>query len=409
RWLAERGARRLLLTARRGMAAPGAAELVADLAALGTTATVAACDVADRDALAALLAEHPVSAVVHAAGVTAAVPVDDTGTDAFADVLRAKVDGARHLDELLPDAEAFVLFSSIAATWGSGGQSAYAAGNAFLDALAEQRRGRGRAATSVAWGPWADSGMAADDTAREYLRRRGLRALPGPVALAALGQAVDAGETCVTVADVRWEQFAAAFTLVRPSTLVEDLPEVMAMAEAAHVAEPDSDRGRQLRDRLAGLDDDAADAALLELVTGAVAVVLGHDGTSTAEPDQPFGELGFDSLTAVELAGRLSAVTGLTLPATTAFDYPTARALARHLRTGLGGGRGGVETLLAGLDEMDEVFGRQAPDGLTRARVAVRLRAFLDRWVDGRPAGLDLADTDTDADMLRMIEQELGI
>ncbi|MFC4852879.1 type I polyketide synthase [Actinophytocola glycyrrhizae] len=419
RWLAERGARRLLLTARSGMAAPGAADLVADLAALGTTATVAACDVADRDALAALLAEHPVSSVVHAAGVTAAVPVTDTGTDGFADVLRAKVDGARHLDELLPDAEAFVLFSSIAATWGSGGQSAYAAGNAFLDALAEQRRGRGRAATSVAWGPWADTGMAADDTAREYLRRRGLRALPGPVALTALGQAVDAGETCVTVADVRWEQFAAAFTLVRPSTLVEDLPEVLAMAEAAHVAEPEPDRGEQLRNRLAGLDDAAADAALLELVTGAVAVVLGHDrtsgGTSTVEPDQPFGELGFDSLTAVELAGRLSAVTGLALPATTAFDYPTARDLARHLRGELGGGRSGVAALLAGLDEVDEVFGRQAPDGLTRARVAVRLRTFLDRWVDGRPApaGLDLADTDaeadTDADMLRMIEQELGI
>jgi len=410
RWLAERGARRLLLTARGGMAAPGAADLVADLAALGTTATVAACDVADRDAMAALLAEHPVSAVVHAAGVTSAVPVADTGTDEFADVLRAKVDGARILDELLPDAEAFVLFSSVAATWGSGGQSAYAAGNAFLDALAEQRRGRGRAATSVAWGPWADTGMAADDTAREYLRRRGLRALPGQVALAALGQAVDAGEACVTVADVRWEQFAAAFTLVRPSTLVDDLPEVRAMAEAAHVAEPEPDRGEQLRDRLAGLDAAAEEAVLLELVTGAVAVVLGHDERSTVEPDQPFGELGFDSLTAVELASRLSAVTGLTLPATTAFDYPTARDLARHLRGGLGGGRNGVDALLAGLDEMDEVFGTQAPDGLTRARVAVRLRAFLDRWVDGRPAsaGLDLADEDADADMLRMIEQELA-
>ncbi|MGX7825874.1 type I polyketide synthase [Actinokineospora sp. 24-640] len=412
RWLAERGAPRLLLTARGGMAAPGAADLVAELAELGTTATVAACDVADRAALAALLADTPVTAVVHAAGVTATATVAETDPAAFAEVLRAKVDGARNLDELLPDVTAFVLFSSIAATWGSGGQSAYAAGNAFLDALAEQRRARGRVATAIAWGPWAETGMAADDTAREYLRRRGLRALPGPTALVALGQAVDGDETCVTVADVRWEQFAAAFTLVRRSPLIEDLPEVRALAEAARVAEPEPDQGRQLRERLAGLDRAGQEAALLELVSGAVAVVLGHAEAGAVEPGQAFGELGFDSLTAVELANRLAAVTGLALPVTLAFDYPTALELARHLGAALGGGVSGVGALLAGLDAMDEVFGRQAPDGLTRARVAVRLRAFLDRWADGRPSApepLEEFAADSDDDMIRMIEQELGI
>ncbi len=416
RWLADRGAPRLLLTARSGMAAPGAADLVAELAALGTTATVAACDVADRAALAALLAtvpaDAPVTGVVHAAGVSGAAAVADTDLAAFADVLRAKVDGAAHLDALLPDVEAFVLFSSIAATWGSGGQSAYAAGNAYLDALAEQRRGRGLAATSIAWGPWADAGMAADEDAREYLRRRGLEALPADIALTALGQAVDDDETCVTVADVRWEQFADTFTLVRRSPLIADLPEVRALAQAARAAEPEPGQGRELRDRLAGLPEDEQEALLLELVCGAVAVVLGHAAVGDVEPGQAFSELGFDSLTAVELRNRLAAVTGLALPVTLAFDYPTSLDLARHLRTELGvGGVSGVSALLAGLDAMDEAFGRQAPDGLTRVKVAVRLRTFLDRWADARPAAPEPEDelaSASDDEMLRMIDEELN-
>ncbi|MEU6950863.1 SDR family NAD(P)-dependent oxidoreductase, partial [Streptomyces sp. NPDC046316] len=159
RRLARRGVTELVLTSRRGIEAPGAAELVAELGELGATATVVACDVADREALAALLAEHRVTGVFHAAGVVDTVPLVGVGPEQFAEVLRAKTLGARHLDELVPEADMFVLFSSIAGVWGSGGQSAYAAANAYLDGLAEQRRARGLTATSVAWGPWAEAGM----------------------------------------------------------------------------------------------------------------------------------------------------------------------------------------------------------------------------------------------------------
>ncbi|MBU3868477.1 SDR family NAD(P)-dependent oxidoreductase, partial [Streptomyces sp. 4503] len=181
RWLAENGAEHLVLTSRRGPDAPGATELSDELVASGARVTVAACDVTDRDAVAGLLArirdehpERPLTAVVHTAGAGQFAPLAETTPADVADVVAAKVAGAAHLDALLGDTEldAFVLFSSIAAVWGSGGQGAYAAGNAFLDALAEQRRARGLTATSVAWGPWADGGLVADDEAAEQLRRR---------------------------------------------------------------------------------------------------------------------------------------------------------------------------------------------------------------------------------------------
>ncbi|MFD0428353.1 SDR family NAD(P)-dependent oxidoreductase [Streptomyces zhihengii] len=177
RWLAGRGVPHLVLTSRGGVAPDG---LVEELARLGAQVTVAACDVADRDALAAVIdgvpAGLPLTGVVHAAGLDLPQRIEETGPEAFASVLRAKVDGTRHLDELTAGMPLglFVVFSSIAATWGSGGQSAYAAGNAFLDAWVQHRRERGLVGTSLAWGPWAGAGMAARGEAEQGLRRRGL-------------------------------------------------------------------------------------------------------------------------------------------------------------------------------------------------------------------------------------------
>ncbi|MEO6082335.1 MAG: type I polyketide synthase, partial [Umezawaea sp.] len=196
RWLARSGARHLVLTSRRGPAAPGAAELSAELAELGAQAEIVACDVADRDELAALLAgipeERPLSGVVHTAGIGQSTPLELMGPDEFAEVMSAKVAGAVNLDALLGDRELdlFVLFGSIAGVWGSGGQSAYCAANAFLDALAQQRRGRGLVATSVAWGPWGEVGMATHDAVSDDLIRRGLKFLPPEVAIAELQRAV---------------------------------------------------------------------------------------------------------------------------------------------------------------------------------------------------------------------------
>ncbi|MET9418358.1 type I polyketide synthase [Streptomyces klenkii] len=354
RWLAGNGAGHLVLTSRRGEAAPGAAALRAELEALGARVTLAACDVADRDAVAALLAEHTLTAVVHTAGVADTGMVDDTTPAAFAAALAAKAGGAAHLDELLGDQEldAFVLFSSISGVWGSGGQAAYAAGNAFLDGLARQRRDRGLTATAVSWGPWADGGMVEDGDDEERLRRRGLRAMAPASAITALQRALDRDETLLTVADVDWSRFIVPFTLGRPSPLLGDLPEVRAtLAEEA----PEAGRGSgELAGSLTGLSRDDRERVLTDLVRTHAAAVLGHRGASAIEADRPFRDLGFDSLTAVELRNRLNEATGLALPTTLVFDHPTAADLAAHLLAELTGGEDPQATAAAAAAVLDE-------------------------------------------------------
>ncbi|MFG1900799.1 type I polyketide synthase, partial [Micromonospora carbonacea] len=340
RWAAGNGAEHLVLTSRRGEDAPGAAELRDELTALGVRVTVAACDVADRDAVAALLARvdadpSPLTAVVHAAGLNDVAPLVDTDLGRLAGVLTGKAAGAAHLDELLGDRplDAFVLFASIAGIWGSGGQAGYAAGNAWLDALAERRRARGLAATSVAWGPWADGGMATDDAQRE-LARRGLRAMSPADAVHALRVAVGRGRACLTVADVDWATFAPAYASARPRPLLADLPEARPAERPDDDALP-ADGGQALRDRLRALPRDEQDRHLTDLVRAEAAAVLGHPGPERVKPRRAFKELGFDSLTAVELRNRLTRATGLPLPTTLVFDHPDPAAVADHLLTAL--------------------------------------------------------------------------
>ncbi len=329
RWLADAGAERLVLTSRRGLDAPGAAELLE----LGVPVVVAACDVADRDALAALLAEYPPDAVVHAAGVEAFAPLAEQDLAEFEGVLAAKVAGAANLDHLLGDREldAFVLFSSIAGTWGASGQGAYAAANAYLDGLAESRRARGLTAVSIAWGAWADGGMATDGDAEDHLRARGIRPMAPERALTALSRAVGSEVGVLTVADVDWERFAPLFTSVRPSPLLRDLPQVRQALSTAPVGESG------MVARLSGLAEDEQRRVLLDLVREQVVAVLGGD--QVVESGRAFKELGFDSLTAVEFRGAIGTVTGLKLPATLVFDYPTPSVLAEHLRAELVGTR----------------------------------------------------------------------
>ncbi|WP_160311212.1 type I polyketide synthase, partial [Streptacidiphilus anmyonensis] len=328
RWLVRNGAQHLLLTSRRGLDAPGAVELRDELAAAGASVTVAACDVADRDALAALLAalDQPVSAVFHTAGVLDDGMVDGLTAERFTAVTRPKVEAARNLHELTDSLSAFVLFSSIAGTVGNAGQGNYAAANAYLDALVEQRRADGLAATSIAWGPWAQGGMAADATLEQRLRRDGVPPMAPEPAVAALQQALDHGDGALTVADITWDRFLSVMTAGRPSRLFDDLPEARPAAGAEASAAVASPTGR-----LAGLSEAEQRRALLDLVRTTVATVLAHTGTERIESGRAFKELGFDSLTAVELRNRLNAATGLSLPSSLVFDYPTADALADHL------------------------------------------------------------------------------
>jgi acyl transferase domain-containing protein/acyl carrier protein len=347
RWVAGAGAERIVLTSRRGADTPGAAELLAELDTLGVECRVVRCDAADRAAMTELVAElrregPPLRSVVHAAGVSEVVPLVNVTAEDLAYVIAPKLLGAELLDELLDGVEldAFVLFSSIAAVWGSGGQGAYAAGNAYLDALAQRRRGRGLPATSVAWGPWTESGMFSDG-APAQLRRRGLRVMPPSVAMAGLRHALAVGDTCVTVVDLEWADFHPLFTALRPSPLLSDLPAVRALSAApAPAAAPEATADRDLLAELRPLPEAERRAALLEMVRVDAAKVLGHSSVDVIETDRGFLDLGFDSLTAVELRNLLTAATGHELPTTVVFDYPTPAGLADHLHEELFGDAG---------------------------------------------------------------------
>ncbi|WP_413098313.1 SDR family NAD(P)-dependent oxidoreductase [Streptomyces sp. Inha503] len=327
RWLAANGAEHLLLTSRQGMSARGAAELRDELAALGVRVTITACDVADRAAVAELLAlipeDVPLTAVVHAAGVLEDGVLDSLTAEQVDTVLRPKADGAWNLHELTAgmDLSAFVLFSSAAGVFGNAGQGNYAAANAFLDALAVHRRGLGLPATSIAWGNWAGAGMAG--TLTEDLLRRGVPAMPPDLATTALGDAVAAGDPAPVVIDVDW----GSSVLANLGPLVDRLPE----ARRAARREARADEGPKLAERLAPLGEAERQRVLLEVVTGHVAEVLGYRPDQTIEPDRPFKDLGFDSVTAVELRNRITTATGLKLSATLLFDYPTAVALSDYL------------------------------------------------------------------------------
>jgi acyl transferase domain-containing protein len=313
----EHGVRRLLLVSRNG----GGHDLAAQLTAAGATVTTAACDVADRSALAALLAEHPVTAVIHAAGVLDDAAVTSVTPGQLDRVLRPKLAGAWNLHELTKDRPltAFVLFSSVAATLGTQGQANYAAANAFLDGLARHRRALGRPAVSIAWGLWAEaSGMTGHlaDRDRRRLARSGVLAMPSSQGLAMLDLAVRATEPVVVAARL-------------------DLAARLADRRAP-AAGPAIDRDQQgFATKLASAPAAARDELLLDLVRTHTAVALGHASPGAVDPGKPFRDLGFDSITSVGLRNSLSAAIGQRLPATLVFDYPTPRAVAGHLRTTL--------------------------------------------------------------------------
>ena len=337
RWLAANGAEHLVLAGRRGPDAPGSRELAAELEQSGIRVTLAACDVTDRDALAGLLDGLPVTAVFHAAGSAQPyTPATETSVAGYAEVLSGKVAGAELLSTLTADREldAFVLFSSNAGVWGSGGNGAYAAGNAHLDLLAERRRAAGLPATSIAWGSWAEGGMIDLDGATDLLERRGIRAMPPARALDALRQALTDGDTQLSVADMNWTQFAPSYTSVRPSPLLGEIPEVRDALREDAAPERDAATA-ELAAKLTALPEREQHALVGRLVRGEVAAVLGHASVSAVPADRAFKDLGFDSLTALEVRDRLNRATGLRLPAVAVFDHPNSTALAAHIRAEL--------------------------------------------------------------------------
>ncbi|MGA5164383.1 type I polyketide synthase [Streptomyces pseudogriseolus] len=342
RWLARSGAAHLLLVSRSGPDAEGAAALREELASLGAHAELAACDIADRDALDSLLAgipaDRPLTAVFHTAAVLDDGVIGSLTPDRLAHVLRVKVGGALNLDAATAglDLSAFVLFSSSSGVFGSPGHGNYAPGNAFLDALAEDRRARGLPATAVAWSGWADGGMASGNVG-ERLERHGVRLMDPAVAVTALQDALDHDDTALVVSDIDWEVFGAELDKGRPRRLYAAVPDLErlranrpAPGGAGDGAEP-GETGEGLLAQLAALSDADRRHALLHLVRAHIAYVLNHPSPDDVEPARAFRELGFDSLTSVELRNALGEATGMRLPATLVYDYPTPAALAEHL------------------------------------------------------------------------------
>ncbi|MCX4690361.1 SDR family NAD(P)-dependent oxidoreductase [Kitasatospora purpeofusca] len=411
------GIRHLLLAGRRGGSADGMPELVRELTGLGASVTVAACDVADRAALAALLgsvpAAHPLTAVVHAAGVLDDGTIAGLTPDRLDRVLRPKADAALALHELTRDLDlaALVLFSSGAAQFGAAGQANYAAANAVLDALAAERRAEGLPGLSIGWGLWEErSGMTASVTPG---RGAGAGALTSAEGLALFDAALDSPYAYRLAARIA------------PSVLRADdrLPAVLrglvrpARTGAASAAAPAPSMARQL----AELPAAELYRTLLDLVRGNAAAVLGHSSPNLIRPARPFKDVGFDSLTGVELRNRLMSSTGLRLPAALVFDHPTPEALARHLAERAAAARpSGDAAVRAGLDALETLLDALPPDGVSD-ELAARIREVLSRPLPGRtPATTvrpaadvddlapDLIEAASDDEVFDYIDRQLG-
>ncbi|WP_044506356.1 SDR family NAD(P)-dependent oxidoreductase, partial [Mycobacterium simiae] len=336
------GARNLVLLSRRGPDAESAA-LIEELEAAGARATVVACDAADRDALAAVIAaipaQFPLSAVIHAAGVLDDAMVTSLTPERIDAVLRAKVDAAWNLHELTRelDVSAFVMFSSMAGLVGSSGQANYAAGNTFLDGLAAHRRAHGLPAISLAWGLWDQASAMTgglDAAGRARLSRDGILALSSDEAMELFDTALIADEAVIAPARIDLAALRAHAAVVPP--MFSDLlnaPTRRRVDDSLAAAKSKS----ALAHRLHGLSEPEQHALLLDLVRSHIATVLGSATAEAIDPDKAFQDLGFDSLTAVEMRNRLKTATGLVLSPTLIFDYPTPNGLAGYLRTELAG------------------------------------------------------------------------
>jgi mycoketide-CoA synthase len=410
------GVRHLLLTSRRGSEAEGADELLERLSALGADVKILACDVTDKAQVKALLEgidrDHPLSALVHGAGVLDDGVLESLTAERVSGVLAPKVDGAWNLHELTRDTDlrAFVLLSSVAGLFGSPGQAGYAAANAFLDGLAAQRRAQGLVGSSLAWGPWTQIGGMADrsgglDGAR--IEGSGMVSLFADEGLGLFDRAHDLGEALAV--PVKLEE-----KVLRRQAITGELPPLFRGLVHVSPRRAGSIVG-SLGQRLGGRSRAESETIVLDLVRVHAAAVLGYASTEEIQPNRIFKELGFDSLAGIELRNRLSIETGLSLPTTLVFDHPTLGDVAQYLLTQVQADPktgGSSHSLDIELTEMERKLSAVAADRDGRARVAGRLQAFLAGLEDGDAVVIDDADVRSVAtaeEMFELIDRELDL
>ncbi len=408
------GVGRLLLVSRGGAHAEGAAELQAELEELGAIVQMVACDVSDRRALKALVdavpSEHPLTAVVHAAGVLDGGLIGSMTAERVDRALAPKADAAWHLHELTRDAPlgAFVLFSSAAGLLGGAGQASYAAANAFLDALAVHRRALGLPASSIAWGLWAGT-SAMTEALSEADRRRvvglGMRELSHEQGLALLDLAVDSQQALVLAAPLDPRMLRAQARMGALAAMLSGLVRLPGHRSGERV--------ESLAERLAAVPEAQREGVVRDLVRANVAMVLGHDSPGKVDERLAFKELGFDSLSAVELRNRLNTVTGLRLPATLVFDRPTPEALAKYLlgQVSLGDAvptNGAAGPALVELDRLERSLSAPALDELEREQVTRRLRALIAGVAGREVTAEDDLDVSTADEVFAAMDRELG-
>jgi acyl transferase domain-containing protein/NAD(P)-dependent dehydrogenase (short-subunit alcohol dehydrogenase family)/acyl carrier protein len=427
----EHKVRHLVLASRRGPAGDGMPELAAELGELGAQVTLAACDIADRDALGRLLTgiptAHPLTAVIHTAGVTEDGVIETLTPDGLDRVLRPKVDAVLNLHELTRDLDlaAFVLYSSFSGTLGSPGMANYAAANAFLDAFARHRTAHGLPATSLAWGLWAQSdgmGGRLDDVDRTRMARGGVTPMPAEFGLALFDTALQRTEAVLVPAHLEpgtLRRQAQAAGAPIPAVL-RDL--VRGPARPLPEQTPTGTGTGTLRERLEAAPEKERERLVLDVVRIHVATVLGHSGPEAVGPGQTFKESGFDSLTAVELRNRLNAATGRRLPATLVFDFPTPAVLARHLLAELAPAPAAPAVpLLEDIGKLESALSALTPDALAGTDlddaalddITERLQSLLATWRDTRAEALgDTAphelDSATDDEIFDYIDKKFG-
>jgi mycoketide-CoA synthase len=407
--VARHGARNLVLVSRRGLDAPGAAELVAELAAAGANVQMVACDAADHKALAKVIADiplqHPLSGVIHAAGVLDDAVVMSLTPERLDAVLRAKVDAAWNLHELTGDLDvsAFVMFSSIAGLAGASGQGNYAAANSFLDGLAAHRRAHGLPAISLGWGLWDQaSAMTGELGAADRARfgRDGIVAMSSDQALELMDTALIVDEPFMLPAHIDLAALRVKFDGGTLPPMFVDLinaPTRRQVDDSLAAAKSKS----ALLQRLEGLPEDEQHAVLLDLVRSNIATVLGNSSAEAIDPDRAFQELGFDSLTAVEMRNRLKSATGLALSPTLIFDYPNSAALAGYMHRELVGTSEQHTPAAAPAEaEIQRVVGSIPVKRLRQAGVLELLLALANEADDSGQVAAPAATTEKDiADM----------